>query len=100
MFHFAVNFTSDLSNWNTSLVEDMSEMLSGTARWNHDISGWDVSSVEKFDDMFEGATAFSQNLCAWGTILPPLASATRAFAGTNCPEIADPNLSSDPVGPF
>jgi len=53
--------------------------------------------------MFEDAAAFNQNLCAWGSRLPSTADVSEMFLkrqATSCPTQSNPNLSSNPPGPF
>ena len=95
----STSFNGDLSDWNTSSVDDMSFMFHDAAfnndsieKWNvenvktfesmfdeneefnQDLSQWQVSSVENFQEMFVDATAFNQQLC-WD-----ISSATDNFA--------------------
>ena len=52
----------NISNWDTSLITDMSEIFKLQSSFNEDISGWDVSNVNNFNEMFKGATSFNKNL--------------------------------------
>lgn len=45
---------ADISNWNVSSIEDMSNMFSGAEVFDQDISGWNVSNVKKMDGMLSG----------------------------------------------
>ncbi|QJP34221.1 BspA family leucine-rich repeat surface protein [Nonlabens sp. Ci31] len=65
MFRFAINFDSDISNWDVSNVIDMTEMFKGAYSFNSDISSWDVSSVSEMNDMFQSARLFNQPLNSW-----------------------------------
>lgn len=40
-------FNGDISKWDVSNAEDMSQMFSYNNPFNGDISGWDVSNVKK-----------------------------------------------------
>ena len=55
----------NISNWDTSLINDMSELFKLQSSFNDDISGWNVSNVTNFNEMFKGATSFNQNLDNW-----------------------------------
>ena len=51
--------------WDTSLVEDMSQLFDGAAAFNGDISKWDVRNVQQMDYMFQGAAAFNSDISKW-----------------------------------
>ena len=55
------------TEWNTSLVEDMSELFQGKTSFNDDISNWNVSNVTTMNSMFDNAKAFNQNIGGWNT---------------------------------
>jgi hypothetical protein len=63
-----------MENWDTSNVLTMGKMFESAFNFNRDISGWDTSSVEDVSDgrvhkgmdrMFEKAEAFNQDLSDW-----------------------------------
>jgi len=58
-------FNQDISEWNTSKVENMSGMFDGAEVFNQDISKWDVEEVSHMDNMFRNAAAFDQDLSNW-----------------------------------
>ena len=53
-----------LSNWNTSLINDMSK-FNGREDFNEDISKWNVSNVTNMKNMFDGCKKFNQPLNNW-----------------------------------
>ena len=60
--------------------------------FNQDISSWDLSTATAFADMFGDASEFNQNLCDWEVYLvqQDVVSVSDMFAGTACPNTADP----------
>ncbi|MFV0554244.1 MAG: BspA family leucine-rich repeat surface protein [Mangrovibacterium sp.] len=60
MFHGAAAFNSPL-DWKdkTANVKDMGYMFCGATKFNQDLSDWDVSSVEDMSQMFRSADAFN-----------------------------------------
>ena len=78
----------------------MRYMFSSAGRFNQDISSWDVSSVNDALGMFYGASRFGQNLCSWNDKIPKSAGVSLMFQSTNCPATDDPDLFSNPPGPF
>lgn len=65
MFSGALVFNQDISGWDVSGFEGMSEMFYGAAAFNQDISGWDVANVTNMNYMFGGAASFNQDLSGW-----------------------------------
>ena len=60
-------FNSDISNWDTSNVTNMSYMFSNAAEFNQDIGGWITTKVTNMGSMFFGATKFNQDIGGWIT---------------------------------
>ena len=58
-------FYVSISDWDTSLITDMSDLFTNESTFNDDISNWDVSSVTDMTRMFEGATSFNNNISNW-----------------------------------
>ena len=58
---FLVKSLPDLSQWNTSNVENMSFMFNGLHSITSlpDISNWDVSNVENMNEMFRGCKSLT-----------------------------------------
>ena len=52
-------FSSNIIDWDTSSVTDMSYMFSNAQSFNQDLSFWDVSTVTNFSNMFNGASSFN-----------------------------------------
>ena len=46
MFTYANNFNQDISRWNVSNVENMSQMFYGANSFDKSINNWDVSNVK------------------------------------------------------
>ena len=59
----ANKFNGDISKWNVSNVEDMTQMFSYSA-FNGDISQWDVSNVINMRGMFQHS-AFNGDISQW-----------------------------------
>jgi surface protein len=54
-----------ISNWNVSMVTDMSQLFLGASSFNHPIGQWDVSSVTSMNSMFCRALSFNQPIGEW-----------------------------------
>ena len=63
LFAGSRNFNGDISKWDVSNAEDMSNMFQHT-KFNGDISKWDVSNVEDMTFMF-GHSKFNGNISKW-----------------------------------
>ena len=57
----------DLSQWDTSKIQNMKQMFSGAVRFNGDLGAWNVDSVTDMSGMFYRAKAFNQDLIHWNT---------------------------------
>jgi surface protein len=68
-FRLATSFNnggfSDINNWNTSKVINMSEMFNDAVAFNQPIGNWDVSKVTNMEGMFRNAVAFNQDIGSW-----------------------------------
>ncbi|MBL4712564.1 MAG: BspA family leucine-rich repeat surface protein [Gammaproteobacteria bacterium] len=77
----AIGADSEIANWNwdTSHVNDMSNMFNGASSFNQDIGNWDTSNVNMMVAMFTGATTFNQDIGNWDT--SNVNTMTAMFAG-------------------
>ena len=66
MFEGAISFNQDL-NWNTSNVRNMERMFREAEIFNGDISGWDTSNLENMNEMFYSAESFNGDIGGWNT---------------------------------
>ncbi|EKN2996741.1 DUF285 domain-containing protein, partial [Escherichia coli] len=61
----SMSFNSDISGWNTSKLQSVSNMFAYNTAFNQDISGWNTRSLRKIDLMMRENTAFNQDLSGW-----------------------------------
>jgi surface protein len=66
-FKNCIDFNSNISNWNTSNVVNMSEMFNNASSFDQDISGWNTSNVLDMSYMFNDASSFNQPIDSWNT---------------------------------
>jgi hypothetical protein len=59
-------FNGDISRWNTSNVQEMSEIFSENNIFNGDISRWDISNVQYMNGMFS-KSIFNGDISRWNT---------------------------------
>ncbi|BAV95070.1 BspA family leucine-rich repeat surface protein [Ichthyobacterium seriolicida] len=65
MFYGAINFNSNINNWDVSKVNNMKSMFSATENFNQNLNNWDVSKVINMSGMFQFAKAFDGNISNW-----------------------------------
>lgn len=65
VFYAANKFNHPLNNWNTSQVKDLSYAFASARAFNQPLDKWDVSKVRKMAGMFRYAKVFNQNLSKW-----------------------------------
>ncbi len=78
---FRLDF-SGIENWDTSHVENMSQMFEGIPYFNEPIGKWDVSHVKNMGSMFAGARSFNQPLNDWD--VSNVVDMSSMFNGANC----------------
>lgn len=61
----STSFNSDISGWNTSNLQDVTNMFAYNTAFNQDISGWNTRSLRNIDYMMRENTAFNQDLSGW-----------------------------------
>ena len=65
MFSMAINFNTDIGNWDVSNIERLDFLFFGANSFNHYIGNWDVSNVLSMGNMFAGASTFNQDISNW-----------------------------------
>ena len=65
LFDDKTSFNDDLNNWDVSNVTDMQRLFRNCHEFNGDISNWDVSNVNHMAAMFERADQFTGDLSSW-----------------------------------
>jgi surface protein len=90
MFNNAINFKSDLSQWDVSNGTTFTRMFEKAESFNSDLSNWDVSNGTDFTFMFFDAKSFTSDLSNWdvsnGT------NFSNMFLGVN---INEPNTTTN-----
>ena len=61
----ALNKYGHISNWDTSLIIDKSELFKNKKYFNDNINNWDVSIVINMNGMFYSARLFNKPLDSW-----------------------------------
>ncbi len=72
MFHGAVQFNGDITDWDVSVVSDFQSMFYGAQNFNQDLSSWNISSMTNAISMFENSGLSNANydkiLIGWATL--------------------------------
>jgi large repetitive protein len=85
MFRDAPAFSSDLSAWDVSSVNDMSVMFFGASNFTSDLSGWTVGAVTTMNQMFRNAALFNSNLGSWNiSAVTDMTSMMQGSAFSDC----------------
>jgi surface protein len=72
--------SSDINNWNTSNITDMSFAFNDATAFNQPVGNWNVSNVTATDQMFNGASLFNQNIGSWN--VSKMTSMREMFRGS------------------
>jgi surface protein len=67
LFANALDFNEDLSLWNVSNVRDMRHTFANASSFGGNLSTWNVSSVIYTSHMFHGALSFDSDVSGWNT---------------------------------
>lgn len=65
MFLNCFTFNQDVSGWNVSECEDISQVFGGCLLFNQDVGGWDVKNVTNMIETFRGCNVFDRDLGSW-----------------------------------
>ena len=67
MFQSASKFNQNINNWNTQNVRNMSYMFTSTQLFNQPLNNWNTSNVSDMSYMFSNTYSFNQNIDSWNT---------------------------------
>lgn len=62
------DFKGDITEWDTSRVKNMSYMFSNSSEFNQDIAQWDVANVENMEGLFFNSKEFNQDISEWNVL--------------------------------
>lgn len=62
-----LNGPSNINEWNTESVTDMSLIFRNVYSFNQPLDKWKTQNVTSMESMFEGASAFNQQIGSWNT---------------------------------
>ena len=65
LFYHKDTFNDDISSWNTASVTTMQQMFRNASAFNQPIGSWNTASVTSMENMFQLAAAFNQDLSSW-----------------------------------
>ena len=65
MFTYAINFNSNINDWDVRNITDMAYLCYGAKSFNQPLNRWDVSNVTSMIEMFDEAKNFNQPLNNW-----------------------------------
>jgi surface protein len=67
LFSGVPNFNQNIGNWNTSNVINMAYMFADDTSFNQNIGNWNTNNVQYMHSMFDNSKAFNQNIGSWNT---------------------------------
>jgi len=67
LFNSAENFNQPIGGWSTGNVKDMSGMFENSVSFNQEVRKWDVKDVVSMSSMFKNAKSFNQGFSSWNT---------------------------------
>lgn len=100
LFSGSTKFNQDLSGWDTSNVTEMARTFLACESFNGDITTWNTSNVTTMDSMFNRATAFNRNISAWDVSKVERMLYMFAQAGTFNQDLSSWNVRLIPTKPF
>ena len=93
LFRDCKNFNCDLSNWDTSNAKLMSSTFLGCKKFNQDISGWDYSHVKNMNSFLQDAESFDQDMSKIN--IKENVNCVGAFLGTKLTDTTLPKVLVD-----
>ncbi|MCC7029500.1 MAG: DUF285 domain-containing protein, partial [Chitinophagaceae bacterium] len=94
LFNSASVFNQAIGNWNTANVTDMNMMLAYTYQFNQPIGNWNTAAVTDMSGMLAGATSFNQPIGNWNTSNVITMHSMFAYAALFNQPIGNWNISS------
>ena len=109
MFGDALNFNRDISSWNVSKVNNMSDMFRNADAFNQPLANWErntsgnvstLANVTNMYNMFRGVLLFNQNIGNWNvskvTTFAQMFQDTSAFNNGGSPDIGTWSINTTP----
>lgn len=100
MFSGSDKFNQDLSGWDTSNVVEMSRTFNGCESFNGNITTWNTSNVTMMESMFNRAKIFNQDIGSWNVGKVERMNYMFAQAHVFNQDLSSWNVSLIPSQPF
>ena len=65
LFHAKFDFNDNINNWNVSNVINMNNMFYFCKKFNQPLNKWNVSNIIYMIRVFDGAVSFNKNNALW-----------------------------------